>query len=276
MPPPYGSHRGSSGCPRSAGSRGVPSRPSDVPSIRSSRRSSTTSSEPTCDVCDGWWNAARMTMEPMYRVARLGRHDDGLRRGAASAVNVLSSLDVRTSRPGVPAARSWGSGRRARGTLVACLVGPMVLACGGTGPTVSPSVAPSRSSPVTAGPSAPTTVIPSAASPSPPSASASPSPSDAGLHVDNAEAAIAAVGRFDPRFLGYRPQQPGAIGDGPHVIVEHGGRGWVLTFVTGSGDCPAGCISHAYAKFSVTQEGIVTLLCTWETESGGASSGTEC
>lgn len=67
------------------------------------------------------------------------------------------------------------------------------------------------------------------------------------------------------------------IGDGPHVVVMRATDGWILTFVTGSGDCPAGCIEHAYAKFSVSGDGTVVELCRWTTSSGvGVTSGKEC
>ncbi len=93
----------------------------------------------------------------------------------------------------------------------------------------------------------------------------------------SAEAAIAAVGAFDPQFLGYGQKEPGMIGEGPHVIVVPVDDDWELTFVTGSGDCPAGCIDHAFAKFTVTRGGMVTLLCRWTTQSGvGVTSGKEC
>jgi hypothetical protein len=141
-------------------------------------------------------------------------------------------------------------------------------------PTVDPSPA------VVASPSlvAPSSVAPSpstAASPSPPE---SPSPSTgAGFGpVESAEQAIAAVGAFDSQFLGYRQQVPGQIGDGPHVVVSKVADGWQLTFVTGSGDCFAGCINHVYAKFLVTPSGQVTALCTWTTEADRVIDGERC
>jgi hypothetical protein len=94
--------------------------------------------------------------------------------------------------------------------------------------------------------------------------------------VESAGQAIAAVGAFDPQFLGYAPQVPGQIGEGPHVMVEKVADGWQLTFVTGSGDCFAGCIEHAFAKFLVTPAGLVTPLCRWSTASGEVVDGEAC
>lgn len=90
------------------------------------------------------------------------------------------------------------------------------------------------------------------------------------------QAAIAAVGAFDPRFLGYAMQLPGRIGEGPHVTGAAVPDGWELTFVTGSGDCMAGCIDHAYSRFHVSRSGTVTPLCQWSTEADRVVQGTPC
>jgi hypothetical protein len=55
-------------------------------------------------------------MEPAGAIRRLGAHGGtGSRRNKAPAVNVSALALDRISRPGVPAARSWGSEPRARG-----------------------------------------------------------------------------------------------------------------------------------------------------------------
>lgn len=84
------------------------------------------------------------------------------------------------------------------------------------------------------------------------------------------------MGAFDPQFLGYHQQVLGQIGEGPHVVVEKVADGWQLTFVTGSGDCFAGCIQHLYARFLVTAEGQVTALCSWATEADKVIDGEKC
>lgn len=94
--------------------------------------------------------------------------------------------------------------------------------------------------------------------------------------VEDPGQAIAAVGAFDPQFLGYGPRIVGQIGDGPYVMVETVAGGWQLTFVTGSGDCFSGCIDHAFAKFLVTPAGVVTPLCQWSTEAGKVTDGEKC
>ena len=89
------------------------------------------------------------------------------------------------------------------------------------------------------------------------------------------EQAIAAVGAFDSRFLGYEPLDPDVIGQANYVEVrEFPGRGYELTFVAGSGDCPAGCINRDYARFDVRPDGTVTLRCEWS--EGDEPSGTPC
>lgn len=92
--------------------------------------------------------------------------------------------------------------------------------------------------------------------------------------IDTVEEAIAAVGAVDSSFLGYEPFDPDVIGASAWVEVEETADGYLLTFMKGSGDCPAGCINRAYAKFAVDRDGSVELLCEWR--EGGDAAGTPC
>jgi hypothetical protein len=113
---------------------------------------------------------------------------------------------------------------------------------------------------------------PSPTSGASPSASAPPGVQPPIEDVDEAIAAVAAV---DPQFLGYRPLDPDVIGASAWVDVAEGEDVIVLTFVRGWGDCPAGCINRAYAKFEVhKQDGTVVKVCEWQ--QGEEAVGTPC
>lgn len=95
--------------------------------------------------------------------------------------------------------------------------------------------------------------------------------------VDTAEEALAAVVAEHPRFEGYPLRGVPSEGDeSPGPILGGGGgligaRTWVmasvaesgiaLTFFTGSGDCPAGCIHVRTETYLVAPDGTVTFLC---------------
>jgi hypothetical protein len=49
----------------------------------------------------------------------------------------------------------------------------------------------------------------------------------------------------------------GLVGDGNNVTAERGANAWVITFDVGSGDCPAGCISHVKTHVTVGDDGSV-------------------
>ncbi len=97
-----------------------------------------------------------------------------------------------------------------------------------------------------------------------------------------AEAALAAVIAEYPRYEGYPLQafsspgeSPGPVGGGligqsRWVIAHEVAQGIELTFVTGSGDCPAGCIEHAYETFLVEADGTVTFICRESDAPSGA------
>jgi hypothetical protein len=152
-----------------------------------------------------------------------------------------------------PATRSWGSEPGASPSIAsAALVLVLVLvAC-------SAASAPPTSSPTPG-------ETPSASAPPP------------GVQppIDDVEEAIAAVAAVDPQFLGYQPLDPDVIGASAWVEVADGEDVVILTFVRGWGDCPAGCINRAYAKFEVHKpDGKVTKLCEWQ--QGEEAVGTPC
>lgn len=134
----------------------------------------------------------------------------------------------------------------------------------------APAQDPASSAPVGSGaPSAsPSEVTPS-------ESPARPIESLGSLLVGDAEEAVAAVIAEYPRFEGYplsaEPSEsldPGdvLIGQSRWVIARSVAAGIELTFVTGSGDCPAGCIEHAYETYLVEPDGSVSFICS-ETDS---------
>ena len=93
--------------------------------------------------------------------------------------------------------------------------------------------------------------------------------------IEDIDEAIAAVAAVDPQFLGYQPLDPDVIGASAWVEVADGEDVVILTFVRGWGDCPAGCINRAYAKFEVHKpDGTVIKLCEWQ--QGEEAVGTPC
>lgn len=57
-------------------------------------------------------------------------------------------------------------------------------------------------------------------------------------------------------------------GDGPTICASADGTTWHYVFDDASGDCPAGCIDHAYRHFATDPAGTVTELGTWTTKDG--------
>jgi hypothetical protein len=85
---------------------------------------------------------------------------------------------------------------------------------------------------------------------------------------------VAAVVAQQPQFAGYQVIAPqigasaspispvGPIGGTDRrVLVEQTASGFRVTFMTGSGDCPAGCIVHRYDVFLVGTDGTVEAAC---------------
>jgi hypothetical protein len=168
---------------------------------------------------------------------------------------------LRPSPHDAPATRSWGSEPGASLSIVrpgallaaALCVALLLAACSAaSGPPLSPF---------------PTLGTGPSASTPPPGAVQPP--------IDDVDEAIAAVAAVEPQFLGYRPLDPNVIGASAWVEVADGEDVITLTFVRGWGDCPAGCINRAYAKFEVhKQDGTVIKVCEWQ--QGEEAVGTPC
>lgn len=60
-------------------------------------------------------------------------------------------------------------------------------------------------------------------------------------------------------------------GDGPTICVTPGPETWHYVFDAASGDCPAGCIDHAYSHFTTNTVGAVMQLEEWSSTSGGSA-----
>lgn len=104
--------------------------------------------------------------------------------------------------------------------------------------------------------------------------------------VETAEEARAAVIEEFPRFADHPLRLAreadgspgpivggGLIGQSRWVTAREVAAGFELTFVTGSGDCPSGCIEHAYETYLVEPDGAVTLICSESDVPGAAPSG---
>ncbi|MDQ3493904.1 MAG: hypothetical protein M3452_11705 [Chloroflexota bacterium] len=138
-------------------------------------------------------------------------------------------------------------------------------ACSTMGGATGTSPSPSPLAPTTA-PSATVAVTPSAP---PSSVERSPAPV-----ANTPEEALTAVIAEYPRYESYPLLVVGDVDESPGPVVGDGliGRSrWViarevaagieLTFVTGSGDCPSGCIEHAYETYLVEPDGTVAFIC---------------
>ena len=64
------------------------------------------------------------------------------------------------------------------------------------------------------------------------------------------------------------------IGQANYATVDRSGGGFTVVFMSGSGDCPAGCIDKRFAKFSVRSDGTVAKRCEWA--EGDIAQGTPC
>src|SRR5450432_987458 len=60
-------------------------------------------------------------------------------------------------------------------------------------------------------------------------------------------------------------------GDGPTICVTPGADTWHYVMDAASGDCPAGCIDHAYSHFTTDAVGAVMPLEEWTSTGGGAA-----
>ena len=57
-------------------------------------------------------------------------------------------------------------------------------------------------------------------------------------------------------------------GDGPTICATKGPTTWHYVFDDASGDCPAGCIDHAYRHFTTEPDGAVMDLGSWDSKGG--------
>ncbi len=156
-------------------------------------------------------------------------------------------------------------------TLSLAAVLLLLGACSAAGRATAPSA------PLLATPGLPGESVP-AASPSPTFVPSSQPSVDAGtLPVDTAAGALAAVVAGHPQFAGYRLVAPPGVasaspaspvrpigGADRSVLVEQIAGGFRLVFMTGSGDCPSGCIDHRYDVFLVRGDGTVEQACVLE------------
>jgi hypothetical protein len=92
--------------------------------------------------------------------------------------------------------------------------------------------------------------------------------------IETKEEAVAAVAAVDARFLGYPLQDPNLVGQANYVTVDRSAGGFTLVFMSGSGDCPAGCIDKRFAKVTVTTGGTVVKKCEWA--EGDIAQGSPC
>ena len=135
--------------------------------------------------------------------------------------------------------------------------------------TMGGSTDPSRSPSSVAQTAAPSATL--AAASSTPSPLIESTPSLPALTIETALAAVVAeVPRYDGyplRAFGDPATSPGPVvgeelvGQSRWVIGREVSAGIELTFVTGSGDCPAGCIEHALETYLVEPDETVTFIC---------------
>ncbi len=149
--------------------------------------------------------------------------------------------------------------------MVVTLLGLLVGCSGMGGPTEQAATA-SPTGQVDGASRGPTTAVPAATPVSVGSATDSP------LTADEARALVV---EEHPRYERH-PLRPlagpsgsagpvlggGLIGQSRWVIAREVSAGIELTFVTGSGDCPAGCIEHTYDTYLVETDGTVTFICS--------------
>ena len=130
------------------------------------------------------------------------------------------------------------------------LVLAMILAACSGGTASSPTT------PTT--PTTPPTQSPRQAVTTPPTQAVTTPPTQA---VTTPQQAAERVGQTDQRFLGIPEQTDALIGASAWWIsdpIENGG--FRITFTSGWGDCPSGCISRHNWLFEVTAAGVVTLV----------------
>jgi len=76
--------------------------------------------------------------------------------------------------------------------------------------------------------------------------------------ITTAEEAVDVAKDYDPRFADFSALDPEMIGASSWYEVEDTADGWIVTFVLGWGDCPAGCIDKHFWHITVLEDGTVT------------------
>lgn len=91
--------------------------------------------------------------------------------------------------------------------------------------------------------------------------------------IENASQAIAAVQRQYPEVADINPVLTPQPFDPDYVVVFDRDNQWDLIFVTGSGDCPSGCLNNYYWYFSVVPEGRIEKMGEYSSEFDPSSNG---
>jgi len=93
-----------------------------------------------------------------------------------------------------------------------------------------------------------------------PSASAAASAAPSGAAPASPDEAAELVIASDPRFLGFGPLNPDAIGQCCWYESTRTTDGYQVLIHAGWGDCPSGCIEKHEWTFNVSSAGVVSLL----------------
>ena len=97
-------------------------------------------------------------------------------------------------------------------------------------------------------------------------ATSPPAPSPSAGSIATPEQAAARVMEENPQLEGIEPKDPNLIGGCCFWEAMPAADGFDVTFEVGWGDCPAGCIDRHRWTYSVSRDGVVTLM----SESGPA------
>jgi hypothetical protein len=93
-----------------------------------------------------------------------------------------------------------------------------------------------------------------------PGGSATPPPAPSVAPVTGPESAVDAVRARVPLFDGFEARNPDLIGQGTFWTADAAGDGWRVTFETGWGDCPAGCIDRHTWTWDVAANGTLSFV----------------
>ena len=98
-----------------------------------------------------------------------------------------------------------------------------------------------------------------------PVATLTPSPVGTSSSIGTQEQAVAAVQAQTPLFDGFGPKRKDMVGQAQWWEAQPQGgsttpTGWTVTFTTGWGDCPAGCIDHHSWTWKAAADGTVTFV----------------